>query len=53
MSEEESKTDEDGRIPAGPAQAAQRGPVLPVMTLEKNLVKLEEVIVSIFFFCLF
>lgn len=34
--EEESNTDEDGRFHAGPAQAAQQGPVLPVMTLEKN-----------------
>lgn len=37
MSGEESHTDEGGRIHAGPAQAAQRGPVLPVMTLEKTL----------------
>lgn len=55
--EEESNTDEDGRFHAGPAQAAQQGPVLPVMTLEKNtsnqlelhfLVEVEELIITIF-----
>lgn len=39
MSGEESNADEDGRLHAGPAQAAQQGPVLPVMTLEKKCLK--------------
>lgn len=63
MSGEESNADEDGRLHAGPAQAAQQGPVLPVMTLEKKCLKsavavcgwleVEDLIVTIYglFYC--